>query len=88
MAFQNEPGTRFSQVSLPVFARSSREAKALIRHHCAALPDGELDGELFGFDPGDEFHGQGPGLFELAWVRWFVILVGAGMSAYFFVRAY
>lgn len=23
-----------------------------------------------------------------AWVRWFVILVGAGMTAYFFVRAY
>jgi len=23
-----------------------------------------------------------------AWVRWFVILVGAGMSAYFFVKAY
>jgi hypothetical protein len=23
-----------------------------------------------------------------AWVRWFVILVGAGMTAYFFVKAY
>ncbi|MBZ5721777.1 MAG: sulfite exporter TauE/SafE family protein [Acidobacteriia bacterium] len=23
-----------------------------------------------------------------AWVRWFVILTGAGMSLYFFVRAY
>jgi uncharacterized membrane protein YfcA len=23
-----------------------------------------------------------------AWVRWFVILVGAGMTVYFFLRAY
>jgi uncharacterized membrane protein YfcA len=23
-----------------------------------------------------------------AWVRWFVILVGTGMTAYFFVKAY
>ena len=40
LAFLNEVGTRFSQISLPLFARSRREAKALIRNHCPARPDG------------------------------------------------
>jgi DNA-binding transcriptional regulator LsrR (DeoR family) len=46
VAFMNEPGTRFSQISLPVFAHSSREAKTLIRGHCAALPDGTWNWKL------------------------------------------
>jgi DNA-binding transcriptional regulator LsrR (DeoR family) len=40
LAFLNEVGTRFSQISLPLFARSRREAKELIRNHCPARPDG------------------------------------------------
>jgi len=41
VAFLNEPGTRFSQISRPLFAETPREAKLLITEHCAALPGGK-----------------------------------------------
>lgn len=61
-----EGGTGKELLARAAHQLSDRATAPFIVSHCAALPDGELDGELFGFDPGDEFHGQGPGLFELA----------------------
>ena len=46
MAFLNEPGTRFSQISRPLFAETPREAKRLIAAHCPALPGGAWNWSL------------------------------------------
>lgn len=40
MAFSAEPGTRFSQISYPIYAESCSKAQEILRGHCAALPDG------------------------------------------------
>ncbi len=61
-----ESGTGKELLARAAHQLSDRAAAPFIVSHCAALPEGELDGELFGFDPGPESQSQGPGLFELA----------------------
>lgn len=40
LAFENEPGTKFSQVTNPLFATNAKEAKRAIEQFCPFLPDG------------------------------------------------
>lgn len=40
LAFENEPGTKFSQVAHPLFAANSPEAKSIIKEFCPFLTDG------------------------------------------------
>lgn len=40
IAFENEPGTRFSQVTYPIFAQDKEEAESIMREHCPFWPDG------------------------------------------------
>jgi DNA-binding NtrC family response regulator/tetratricopeptide (TPR) repeat protein len=63
-----ESGTGKELLARAAHHLSDRAAAPFIVSHCAALPDGQLDGELFGVDPGVESGGGGsvPGLFELA----------------------
>ncbi len=61
-----ESGTGKEMLARAAHQLSDRATAPFIVSHCAALPDGELDGELFGFDPVPESQNQGPGLFELA----------------------
>ncbi|HEY7727896.1 MAG TPA: sigma 54-interacting transcriptional regulator [Candidatus Eisenbacteria bacterium] len=63
-----ESGTGKELLARAAHQLSDRSGSPFIVCHCAALPDGELDGELFGVDPGVESGGRGPspGLFELA----------------------
>jgi transcriptional regulator with GAF, ATPase, and Fis domain len=63
-----ESGTGKELLARAAHQLSDRSGAPFIVSHCAALPDGQLDGELFGFDPGAESGGRGPspGLFELA----------------------
>jgi DNA-binding transcriptional regulator LsrR (DeoR family) len=46
VSFQNQLGTRFSQISQPLFAKSAREAQYLIKAHCPALPGGRWNWKL------------------------------------------
>jgi DNA-binding NtrC family response regulator/tetratricopeptide (TPR) repeat protein len=63
-----ESGTGKELLARAAHQLSDRGASPFIVSHCAALPDGQLEGELFGVDPGAESGGRGPspGLFELA----------------------
>lgn len=63
-----ESGTGKELLARAAHQLSDRAAAPFIVGHCAALPDGQLDGELFGVDPGVESGGRGPnpGLFEQA----------------------
>jgi len=40
LAFENEPGTRFSQVAYPLFAANAEEATTIMKDHCPFLPNG------------------------------------------------
>ena len=63
-----EGGTGKELLGRAAHQLSDRASAPFIVSHCAALPDGQLEGELFGVDPGAESGGRGssPGLFELA----------------------
>ena len=39
-------GTRFTQIGFPLYAEKAQQAQAIIREHCAFLPDGQWNWEL------------------------------------------
>jgi DNA-binding NtrC family response regulator/tetratricopeptide (TPR) repeat protein len=63
-----ESGTGKELLARAAHQLSDRAPAPFIVSHCAALPDGQFEGELFGVDPNVESGGRGPspGLFEIA----------------------
>jgi DNA-binding transcriptional regulator LsrR (DeoR family) len=43
-AFENQPGTSFSQIGHALYTENPREAERIIREHCAFMPDGSWKG--------------------------------------------